>query len=150
MLLLLAMAAHADVVQPFLGSCPPGALGVTSHSSQHCAPLVCPAEGECRDGRVCETNKLCIVEGEQPCGGRSRADCTVPFVGALGVCETDSDCDKGACIEAKRCIRPPPAPAESPPGSTSGSWGCSTLGTAPAVAVLLGLLPLAFRKREDG
>ena len=134
-LLLLCSLALADVVGPDPTNCPPGSRGTSNHSGPYCVPATC--DNGCPDGESCTSTRLCILEEERPCGGMvdPGEPCTYTHIEATGACDDQSDCTGSAtCVTADRCTAP-------------SLCGCSTLGP-PSLVLLLGLLPLALRRRR--
>lgn len=162
MIWMLLGTAMADLVMSPPRDCPPGSTGVTGHEGPHCRPDE-PCDKTCKDGRTCSPVSLCVFEEERRCAGRAGGDPTCRFVfrEALGTCTSDADCTRGTCVMANRCVdaasqstnsTSTAAKGASPPASTTGatppsSSACGTPG-APVLVGLLGLLPLALRRRR--
>jgi hypothetical protein len=137
--LLLSMPARADAIGPPPEDCPSGSKGTSSHAGNWCAPLPC-TDGVCGEGTTCETTGLCILREEnRPCGGRPGPEpCTFTYQEAFGPCATDADCTRGTCVTDDYCVE----------AGLGGSWcSCASAGGASSV-FLLGLLPLALRRRS--
>lgn len=138
MLAFLMLPALADVVGPNPTDCPPGSIGTANHNGPYCTPSTC--ENGCADGQECRTVGLCILEEERNCGGMQDPEnpCTYTHVEATAACEGPTDCGGDTtCVMAERCVE------------TAGTCGCDTASGPAAAMVLLGLVPLALRRRRD-
>ncbi len=150
--LLLALAfclpslALADAIGPPPEKCPPGAIGESSHEGEWCQPSTCTID--CPEGRKCRPGVgLCVTSTEVPCGGLYPVEmepCTTTIIEAHGPCAADSDCAKGTCEVARRCIR------TSTLSRVGKGCGCAVEETPSGLgaALLLGLgLLLRSRRR---
>lgn len=138
-LLIGALTARADVVGPEPEDCPAGSIGTSNHSGAYCTPRLC-ADSPCDDG-VCETTGLCVLEEERQCGGMTTpgSPCTYTHREVFGTCEGDGDCSEGSCVIDEYCV--------DPSSKDSEICGCASTG-GPTAVLLLGLLPLALRRRR--
>ena len=150
--LLLPCPAFADAIGPPPDTCPPGAVGESSHEGAWCQPSTCSTDGHCPDGSKCrEGVGLCVSQQEVPCGGLYPPElepCTTTLIEAHGSCTTDSDCTRGTCQTAPRCV-----PDWNPVAKVKKGCGCSVqpTGSGLGAALLLGLglaLRLRLRRRR--
>jgi MYXO-CTERM domain-containing protein len=158
MTLLCCTSASADVVRPPPSDCVPGSEGTSSHSGPYCYPALC-APG-CRDGKACESRKLCIVK-KTLSGGRRPYNRPPPVVDSVvGSCDRGKTCASGECKALKVCVakaKKSEAPIEAPVrhagcgcsiGAASARRSSGAFASAGALALLaLGLVRLRRRRR---
>ncbi len=123
--LLWAVAAHADVVNPPPDDCPEGQIGTTGHLGSRCVPHLCSPSGNCDAGPCTETG-MCVLREERVCGDMD-TPCT--FEEAFGLCDTDEDCGRGACVVDAYCLNPRKVEGE-------GCGGCESTAGVGAVMAL--------------
>ncbi|EYF08809.1 hypothetical protein [Chondromyces apiculatus] len=163
---LFVTAARADAVPPPPEDCPPGALGVTGHLGEHCAPTTCAVDSDCEKVAArsfsrkspplaCREQGLCVERRKVDVppfrhGGAKEVELQI----AARACGGAESCAApAACEVVKRCV-----PAEAAAGSTAAGTpaamkGCGC-GVAPggegAAAIAAGSLVAAWAVRRRG
>jgi hypothetical protein len=155
--------AFADKVPPPPKDCPAGSTGVTGHEGEHCVPLDCKVDADCKGGLTCQEFPLCIEE-QRLMEGKSQIPSAYLFV--RGTCEQPSTCKAPAsCKSGKRCIKaatvatPVTASSapqrdskipESPKAETEKTGGCSVSSpeNSGALLLVLCLLSLLVKQRR--
>ena len=167
LVLLWGVSAFADRIPPPPPDCPAGSTGATGHEGEHCVPLDCKADSDCKGGLVCREFPLCTEE-KMLSPGRSPVESLYIFV--EGTCEDPSSCRAPAtCKGGKRCVKPssgqkapaasgpvtlaaekPPTPGVTKPPTTGKAGGCAVSSPAsPGVLFgVLGVLGLVLLRRR--
>ena len=142
-LMLLTLAAYADVAMDPPEDCPDGSVGSSNHAAAWCTSWDCESDANCTEGLECSPSDLCIYTHEVPCGGMQKdtADkCTQTVHEALGPCAEDGTCAQGVCKTAPRCVSP------EPPDEACG--GCASAPAGWWWLVVPGYSVCVFRRRK--
>jgi MYXO-CTERM domain-containing protein len=132
---LWSFVAFADRVPPAPEVCPPGSIGDTGHEGPHCVPLDCTADSDCKDGKVCQEQPLCIEEkmlapGDDPVKRK--------YLFVYEACTAGAKCSEAgaSCLTGKRCVSPKAAPQTptKPPASNPTQTPSKKSGCAVSVA----------------
>ncbi len=147
--LFISPVAFADAVMEPPEDCPVGSEGISSHAGEWCEELTCDANSSCPEGTECLSISVCLDVYEEDCGGM-RPDtgepCTFEVREVLGVCETDSDCERGTCVTDDRCASEDALESENSDGSCEGCSQAQLGGSTAALFGFVGLLGL-FRRQ---
>lgn len=142
LLIALATASLADVVDPEPERCPDGSRGITSHAGAWCEATDCSDDPEvCNEDEACEEVSLCIETISYQAGGNwgdSAEPPTYTSDVAHGTCRTDANCSEGTCQTAMRCVQA---------GALKQTCGCTSAQPAGLGALALLALGLISRRR---
>jgi hypothetical protein len=160
--LALCLPAFADRVPPAPDDCPQGSTGDTGHEGPHCIPLDCTTDTDCKGGKVCKEQPLCMEEQMLSPGDSPEKR---KYIFVYSTCEAGAKCSNNVatCTAGKRCVAPsaskeppkdPPstsATKTNPPAANKGSCSISPVGqgSAPLCLLLFSLLCLQGAKRRE-